>query len=138
TERLSALYLAALALPVFSLAAAALLALAFFYVRDRRRFLEAFESAVDVGPGASRLRRALWETSRGPAVSMAPPSDHELGKRYVAVLNENLGQPGFRELVLRTTDLETGRVLPFVLLRDERRAAFAAARGPQGRRRVDG
>jgi hypothetical protein len=69
---------------------------------------------------------------------MAPPSDHELGRRYVAVLNENLGQPGFRELVLRTTDLETGRVLPFVLLRDERRAAFAAARGPQGRWRVDG
>jgi hypothetical protein len=138
TERLSALYLAALALPVFTLAAAAILALIVFYLRDRRRFLESFEAWVDVAPGASRLRRGLWEIARGPAVGMAPPSDAELGKRYVAQLNENLGQPGFRELVLRTADLETGRVLPFVLLRDERRMAFAAARGPQGRWRVDG
>ncbi len=54
------------------------------------------------------------------------------------MLGENLGQPGFRELIVRTADLETGRVLPFVFLGDERRAAFAAARSPSGRWRVEG
>src|SRR5438876_204661 len=52
-----------------------------------------------------------------------------------AVPGENLGQPGFRELILRTADLETGTMLPFVILEDAHRDAFTAARtrGPRSR-----
>ena len=138
TEALSGPYLGALALPVFALAAVGLIGLVAAYLRDRRRFLERFEAFSDVAPGEARLRRALWEIARGPAITKAAPSEGELGKRLVTLLSENLGQPGFRELIVRTADLETGRVLPFVFLGDERRAAFAAARSPSGRWRVEG
>ena len=49
----------------------------------------------------------------------------ELGRRYIVQLAESLGQPGCRELVLRTADLDRGGVLSFVLLRED---AAAAAR----------
>ena len=81
------------------------------------------------------------DSGRSPAVPRSPwprPSEAELGKRSSALLSENLGEPGFRELIVRTADLETGRVLPFVFLGDERRAAFAATRSPSGRWRVEG
>jgi hypothetical protein len=76
--------------------------------------------------------------ARGAAISGAPPSEAELGKRFVALLAENLGQPGFRELILRTADLETGSVLPFVLLHDAPRAAFASTRTRGPRSRLEG
>jgi hypothetical protein len=50
---------------------------------------------------------------------VAPASDAELGRRYVALLSENLGEPGFRELIVRAADLDRGRSLGFVLLNDE-------------------
>ena len=61
-------------------------------------------------------------------MSAAPPSETELGKRYVALVADNLGQPGFRELILRTADLETGAALPFVLLQDGTAPPSRAAR----------
>src|SRR5262249_37413029 len=87
-------------------------------------------------PGQSRLARGLWEVARGSALSPEPPSAAELGRRYVALAAENLGQPGFRELILRAADLETGGVLPFLLLQDAYRSRFAGnrARGEGARR----
>ena len=52
----------------------------------------------------------------------------------MALLAENLGQPGFRELILRAANLETGRVLPFAVLEDAHRKAFLAAQGREGTR----
>jgi hypothetical protein len=46
----------------------------------------------------------------------------------VALLSENVGQPGFRELVLRTADLDAAGALPFVVLADEHRGDFLSAR----------
>ena len=48
---------------------------------------------------------AIWDLIRG-AAPMARPSMAVLGRRYSEVLVENLGQPGFRELVLVATDLD--------------------------------
>jgi hypothetical protein len=118
-EALSGPYLAAQAVPVFALAMLAIVAVAVVYFRDRRRLPEAFESFLDAGPGLNRLRRGLWEIARGAALSGRPPSEAELGRRYVALLGENLGEPGFRELVLRAADLEHGEALAFVLLRED-------------------
>lgn len=118
-EALSGPYLGAQAVPVFALAMLAMAAVAVVYLRDRRRFAEAFESFLDAEPGLARLRRGLWEIARGAALSGRPPSEAELGRRYVALLGENLGEPGFRELVLRAADLERGRALAFTLLRED-------------------
>ncbi len=128
-ERLSGPYLAAQALPVFALALLAVVATAVVYLRDRRRFAEAFESFLDAAPGLERLKRSLWAVARGAALSGGAPSDAELGRRYVALLAENLGEPGFRELVLRAADLDRGDALAFVLLRDGHGFPSAAHEG---------
>jgi len=131
-------YLAALAAPVFALCLITTLAALRLLLRDRRRFAELFESFLDVDPGRERLLRALWEVSRGPTLSDKPPPEPELGKRYVALAAENLGQPGFRELILRAADVEAGTALDFVLLQDAHRTSFAAARARGPRSRLEG
>jgi len=131
-------YLAALSVPVFALSVTAVVAVAAAFVRRRRRFAEAFESPLDARPGRSRLSRLLWEVSRGSAISTDAPSREELGRRYVGLLAENLGQPGFRELILRVADLELGAALPFVVLQEPHRAAFSAARARDARTRGSG
>jgi hypothetical protein len=131
-------YLAALSVPVFLLCVLAIVAVATAFVRNRRRFAETFESALDVRGARRRLSRGLWEVARGSTVSASAPSGADLGRRYVSLLADNLGQPGFRELILRTADLETGAALPFVLLREPWRARFAASRARGPRSRLDG
>jgi len=131
-------YLLGLAAPVFLACALAAIALLRALARDRRRLAEAFETPYDAGPGIARLRESLWAVARGVALSGAPPAPAEIGRRYVALAQENEGQPGFRELILRAGDLETGRALPFVLLAASRREAFAAARSRGPRSRLDG
>jgi hypothetical protein len=127
-ESLSGPYLAALAMPIFALALAAATTLGLVLSRERRRFAESLESFLDARPGEARLRRGLWDIARGAALNDAPPSEAELGRRYVALLSENVGQPGFRELVLRTADLDAAGALPFVVLADEHRGGFLSAR----------
>jgi hypothetical protein len=128
-------YLAALAAPSFVFSVLALAVLVSLMLRHRRRAWELFESVLDAEPARARLRHSLGEVTRGPSFPGARPSDAELGRRYVALACDNLGQPGFRELILRTADLETGAALPFVLLEDEHKEAFATARirGPRSR-----
>jgi hypothetical protein len=131
-------YLAALAVPIFVLSVVVILYVGAAWLRRRRRFAESLESLLDTTGARQRLARGLWEIARGSASSARPPSDAELGRRYVALAAENLGQPGFRELILRTADLETGAVLPFVLLQDGHRDSFAAARTRGARSRLRG
>jgi hypothetical protein len=128
-EALSGPYLAAQAVPVFALAMLAIVVVAALYLKDRRRFAEAFESFLDADRGLARLRRGLWEIARGASLSGGPPGDAELGRRYVALLAENLGEPGFRELVLRAADLDRGEALAFFLLRS-REGVVRPASGP--------
>ncbi|HEX9188014.1 MAG TPA: patatin-like phospholipase family protein [Vicinamibacteria bacterium] len=118
-EALSGPYLAAQAVPVFALAMLAIVGAAALYLRDRRRFAESFESFLDPTPGLARLRRGLWEIARGAALSASPPSDAELSRRYVELLSENLGEPGFREVLLRAADLDRGAALSFAVRPDE-------------------
>ena len=121
-------YIAALAMPVFILSAAVVLTGLYVVARYRRRVAELFESVIDVSPGTARLKHALSELAPGSAMSLRASSDGELGKRYATILGENLGQPGFREVILRTADLDTGEALPFVLLSEPHRAAYLQAR----------
>jgi Patatin-like phospholipase len=131
-------YLAALAVPIFVLSVIAILYVGTTYLRGPRRFAESLESLLDARRARQRLLRGLWEIARGSSRSAQPSSDAELGRRYVALAAENLGQPGFRELILRTADLETGTCLPFVILQDAHRETFAASRTRGTRSRLAG
>jgi len=62
----------------------------------------------------------VWDLLRG-AASLAQPPRAELGRRYTELLAENLGQPGFRELVIAVHDLDARRDLVFALVGERRR-----------------
>lgn len=117
-DALSGPYLAAQAVPVFALALLAAATVGVAFLRGGRRVAESFESVLDARPGLERLRRGLWDIARGASLGGGPPSEAELGRRYVALLTENLGEPGFREIVLRAADLDRGGGLAFTVLRD--------------------
>jgi hypothetical protein len=75
----------------------------------------------------------LWGLIRG-AAPLARPDRLALGRRYSEVLSESLGQPGFRELLIVTHDLETRGDLVAALLRDAYRRDFMARRPGRERR----
>ena len=69
------------------------------------------------------LRRcwtSMWDLAQGGA-QIRQPAPAELASRYVDLLNENLGQPGFRELVIAAHDLDARRDLVFALVEESRR-----------------
>jgi hypothetical protein len=62
----------------------------------------------------------MWDLVRGAAQLKQPPPS-ELGRRYVEMLSENIGQPGFRELVIAVHDIDAHRDLVFALVDASRR-----------------
>jgi hypothetical protein len=64
--------------------------------------------------------RSLWDLLRG-AAALRQPSPMELARRYVDLLVDNIGQPGFRELLLTVHDLDAHRDLVFALVAEPRR-----------------
>jgi hypothetical protein len=86
----------------------------------------------------ARVRQALWDLIRG-AAPVAAPSDAEFGRRYAELLGENLGQPGFRELLLVAHDLDARADILFALLGGAHRKAFFGGRAAKDveRRRAD-
>ncbi len=75
-----------------------------------------------------RTASELWKLIRG-AAPLASPAPPELARKYVELLTENLGQPGFRELLLTVHDEDARRDLVFALLRDAHRSRFFARPG---------
>lgn len=65
----------------------------------------------------------LWDLLRG-AAPVRQPDLVEVGRRYTELLAENLGQPGFRELVIAVHDLDARRDLLLALVTDARRRAL--------------
>lgn len=66
---------------------------------------------------------SLWDLLRG-AANVSQPARTELARRYTELLAENLGQPGFRELVIAVHDVDAHRDLVFVLAAEPRRAGL--------------
>ena len=64
--------------------------------------------------------RVMWHLLRG-AAHLKQPSAADLGRRYTELLAENLGQPGFRELLIAVHDLDAHRDLVFALVPESRR-----------------
>ena len=67
-----------------------------------------------------RCWRVMWDLIRG-AAALRAPNPAELGRRYTEMLAENIGQPGFRELVLVVHDVDAHRDLVFALVGESRR-----------------
>ena len=64
--------------------------------------------------------RVMWDLVRG-AAALKQPDAADLGRRYVEMLADNLGQPGFRELLITVHDADAHRDLVFALVAEPRR-----------------
>src|SRR5204863_5812710 len=62
----------------------------------------------------------LWDLIRG-ATQLKQPARTDLARRYAELLADNLGQPGFRELLIIAHDVDAGRDLVFALVSEGRR-----------------
>ena len=79
------------------------------------------ERALDAFAGA------LWQLLQvGDPV--ARPTRAAIARRYAEVLTESVGQPGFRELMIVATDLDSRRDVVAALLREPYRRDFLAPR----------
>jgi hypothetical protein len=82
---------------------------------------------IDAESARAVFLHAIWELIRGAAPA-AQPGRVALGSRYTEVLMENVGQPGFAELVLVATDLDSRRDVVAALLHEPYRTEFLAPR----------
>src|SRR5580765_1393335 len=73
-----------------------------------------------IGRGGRRPGRGpfWWRAVRA---QLTPPPPAELGRRYAEMLSENIGQPGFRELLVAVHDADAHRDLIFALVGESRR-----------------
>ena len=109
----------------------------FFRTRARRRARGAlWWRLLGVPLNVARVREwftgGLWQMMRG-AARIARPADDDLSERYAELLADNVGQPGFRELILVTHDVDARRDLVFALLAEPHRRTFFLRRvGSEG------
>jgi len=132
--------LAVLATLVASVAAAAGVVASTFSNRAKRRTGHGLAGRLIGGPlSATPLLESccaeLWNLIRGAAPLASPPAV-ELGRRYVELVSENLGQPGFRELLLAVHDMDTRRDLIFALLAQNHRSRFFTRPGGESAART--
>jgi hypothetical protein len=114
-------------------AAAVSFALSLWHAPARRRLKDGAAWRLLGAPLSSalvldRAMAELWNLIRG-AAAIAPPPRPDLAKRYIELLAENLGQPGFRELLIVAHDIDARRDVLFALLSENQRSRFFG-RGP--------
>ncbi len=92
---------------------------------DRRRrgawWWYVLRAPLASSPAVDQTWRAVWDLVRG-AAQLAPPSPPDLARRYTEMVTDNLGQPGFRELLVVAHDIDAHRDLVFALVEESRRA----------------
>jgi hypothetical protein len=108
---------------------------------SRRRVRGAFwwrllGAPLDAVEPSATLIDALWQLVRGASAEpLAPRAD--VGRRYVEVLADNFGQPGFREVLIAVHDVDAGRDLVGAVLAAPARTAFEALRAEAGPREAE-
>jgi hypothetical protein len=88
---------------------------------------------LDAAPARRAFSHAIWQLIRG-ASHEARPAEGVAGRRYAEVLAENLGQPGFRELMIVATDLDSRGDVVAAMLAEPYRRDFIAPRPGRERR----
>jgi hypothetical protein len=91
---------------------------------------------LDATEPTGTLVDALWTLVRG-ASGEPRPTAGEVGRRFVDVLADNFGQPGFHEVMVAVHDLDSRRDLVGAVLAAPARAAFDARRLPGGPREAE-
>lgn len=112
--------------------------------RSRRRVRGAFwwrllSSPLDATEPAATAIETLWRLVRG-ASNEPRPSATEIGRRYVDVLADNFGQPGFHEVLVAVHDIDARQDLVGAVLAASARGAFESRRpggGPREGETVD-
>jgi hypothetical protein len=92
----------------------------------------ALGAPIDASRTVEWAARGFWDFIRG-AASVAQPPGHDLGRRFAELVAENLGQPGYRELLLLAHDVDARRDVVCALLADSHRAAFLEGDDEGGR-----
>ena len=82
------------------------------------------------------ITAAVWAHVRG-ASSSALPESAELGRKYVELLTENFGQPGFCEVLLGVHDLDARRDLVMGVLGESSAQRFSVKRAVAGAREAE-
>jgi hypothetical protein len=100
--------------------------------RSRRRWRGAFwwhlvGAPLEASEPEATFVDVLWALVRG-ASDEPRPVTAEIGRRYVDVLADNFGQPGFHEVLVAVHDLDARRDLVGAVLTAPARAAFEARR----------
>ena len=72
--------------------------------RQRRALVALLGQPPDPGEPEGVFKDALWRITKGASTPHA-----DAGERYVELLMENFGQPGFREVMLAVHDLDARR-----------------------------
>lgn len=92
---------------------------------------------IDASHAVAHFTRGVWDLLRGGAAISAPRAK-DLSRRFCDLLTENLGQPGFRELLLIVHDLDARRDLVFGLVREPFRRTLFPPPSTPGPRRAEG
>lgn len=77
---------------------------------------------IDQAQAMAWFSGGLWQILHGSRVQR--PGNDELGRRYAELLEENLGQPGFRELLMLVHDVDARRDVAFALLAEPFRSEY--------------
>jgi hypothetical protein len=91
---------------------------------------------VDASRAIHHFVAGVWELMKGGA-NLKAPTNEDLSRRYSELLNENLAQPGFSELLIVAHDVDARRDLVFGLVREPFRRALFPPPGAPGARRAD-
>ncbi|HUE89539.1 MAG TPA: patatin-like phospholipase family protein [Vicinamibacterales bacterium] len=91
---------------------------------------------VDASGAIHHFVTGVWELLKGGA-NLRPPAAEDLSRRYSELLNENLAQPGFSELLIVAHDLDARRDVIFGLVREPFRRALFPPPGAAGVRRAE-
>ena len=87
---------------------------------------------LDASRATEWFTDGLWQIMRGAARVAKPPAS-DLSERYSQLLADNVGQPGFRELIVLAHDVDVRRDLVCALLSEKYRRGFFLRRlGAEG------
>jgi hypothetical protein len=131
----------ALVLAMAALVAALGLLAAFMLLFDRRArrdraplWWRIAGAPLSAAPAVAAFTSSLWRLLGG-AAGARQPREPGLSRTYAELLRENVGQPGFRELLLTVHDLDMRRDFVFALVGERyRRDFFRPAERPAGGR----
>lgn len=104
--------------------------------RTGRAWWNVLGAPLDAERAARWATSGFWQFLRG-AATVAEPSRADLSQRYGELLAENLGQPGYRELIVVAHDIDARRDLVFAAVSGAHRDAFAGGKRPSPERAPD-